>query len=95
MSSNVPSEVSALTLSKFPAYRYERVCAILEDPKHVSVMRKIVDFGCAECKFLGRLKVLPRVRDVVGVDVDSTILESFVSVSEQVEYSLRPFCFHN
>ena len=61
--------------------RYERVFAILEDPKHVNVMRKIVDFGCAECKFINRLKELPRVREVVGVDVDRTLLESFVSVS--------------
>ena len=68
-----------------PAYRYERVLGILEDPKHVSVMRKIVDFGCAECKFLGRLKGLPRAREVVGVDVDATLLESFVSVSDQMQ----------
>ena len=63
------------------AFRYERVFAILADPKYVSVMRKVVDFGCAECKFLGRLKGLPRAREIFGVDVDATLLESFVTVS--------------
>ena len=45
-------------------------------------MRKVVDFGCAECKFLGRLKGLPRAREVVGVDIDATLLESFTTVSD-------------
>jgi len=77
--------------------RYERVFAILGDPKHVSVMRKVVDFGCAECKFLGRLKGLPRAREVIGVDIDATLLESFTTMRncEPVAYeylSRRPHC---
>ena len=75
---------------KHPSDRYERVFAILGDPKHVNVMRKVVDFGCAECKFLGRLKGLPRAREVVGVDIDATLLESFATVSDSKILLARP-----
>jgi 2-polyprenyl-3-methyl-5-hydroxy-6-metoxy-1,4-benzoquinol methylase len=34
-----------------------------------------VDFGCAEGKFLRRLKQLPFVREIVGVDIDKATLE--------------------
>ena len=48
---------------------------ILKDEKWVNVMTRIVDLGCAECKFLKRLLDLPRAREIVGVDFDHDLLE--------------------
>jgi hypothetical protein len=54
--------------------RYDKVLHILSDRTFVNHVRKVVDFGCAECKFLHRLKPLPRVREIVGVDLDESLL---------------------
>ena len=37
--------------------------------------KKVVDFGCAECKLVRRLKDLPHVREILGVDLDGALLE--------------------
>ncbi len=41
----------------------------------LDVVGQVVDFGCAECKFLRRLKLLPYLREAVGVDLDFGLLE--------------------
>ena len=40
-------------------------------------MSRVVDIGCAECKFLQMLKTLPRVREVIGLDIDLELLEYY------------------
>jgi hypothetical protein len=40
-------------------------------------MSRVVDFGCAECKFVPMLRRLPRVREVVGVDLNEGLLEFY------------------
>ena len=69
--------------------RYDKVIDdILLDAKWTNSIRKIVDFGCAEGKLIGRIKAssafvsadgagcLKRLRELIGVDVDEEVLES-------------------
>ncbi|XP_055379747.1 small RNA 2'-O-methyltransferase [Condylostylus longicornis] len=37
--------------------------------------KKIIDFGCAELKFIHMLKQIPEIEHIIGVDIDKTILE--------------------
>ena len=36
---------------------------------------QVVDFGCAECKLVRRLKDLPHIREIIGVDLDEALLD--------------------
>ena len=59
-----PERSVEYSIFKPPLYiqRYNAALEILKDEKWVNVMTRIVDLGCAECKFLKRLLDLPRVR---------------------------------
>lgn len=60
-----------------PLYRqrYEAVLDILSDERWTYAMSRVVDFGCAECKFVNMLRRLPYVREIVGVDLDDDLLQ--------------------
>lgn len=47
-----------------------------------------VDVGCAECKFLQRLKRLDFIRELVGVDVDKATLIN--SIRDQCYKTILP-----
>eukprot|EP00095_Tigriopus_kingsejongensis_P007341 maker-scaffold589_size129586-snap-gene-0.43 protein:Tk07341 transcript:maker-scaffold589_size129586-snap-gene-0.43-mRNA-1 annotation:"PREDICTED: uncharacterized protein LOC103574275" len=55
--------------------RYDAVVAVLEDPKWIKALKKIVDFGCSEWQFFVRLKKLEHAREIIGVDVDAELLD--------------------
>ena len=59
-----PERTVEYSIFKPPLYiqRYNAVLEVLKDEKWVNVMTRIVDLGCAECKFLKRLLDLPRIR---------------------------------
>ena len=54
---------------------------------------KVVDFGCAECKFLWTLRnhSYAYVREIIGVDIDKNVLERHLQVAKPVtsEYLIR------
>jgi hypothetical protein len=47
---------------------------------------QIIDFGCAECKFLLYLRNLENARQVVGVDIDGELLERAVERTSPLPY---------
>ena len=53
---------------------------------------QVADIGCAECKFLRRLKpALPWARELLGVDTDSDLLEDAARWTAPIFYdSLEP-----
>ncbi|CAH1801211.1 unnamed protein product [Owenia fusiformis] len=63
-----------------PVYkqRYSRVAAILDSEN----VKSVIDFGCAECKFIQHLKQC-NIEVVSGVDIDKSLLE-------RSKYSLKP-----
>lgn len=55
--------------------RYNAVMNRLADPKWTKKLKKLVDFGCGDCKLLRRMKTLQYAMEVIGVDVDVDLLE--------------------
>ena len=55
--------------------RYEKVKACVNQDKWNKRLRSILDFGCAECKLMLRLKRLEFVRRIIGVDLDRHTLD--------------------
>lgn len=54
-------------------------------------MSRIIDVGCAECKFLKYLKVLPRAREILGVDISEEDLDYGARIIEPLFIDfLRP-----
>lgn len=49
-------------------------------------MARVVDLGCSEGKFLRLLKDLPRVREIIGVDIDSNVLEEHARDLEPIVF---------
>ncbi len=77
--------------------RYERMAEILGDSRYANHMLKVMDVGCAECKLVSRLKSLPRVREIIAVDVDREVLtvDSTLRNCEPLAYDYlarRPHC---
>ena len=72
---------AALEYGKFsPALyrqRYDYALDVICTPMWIQGMVRIVDFGCAECKFLRTLKTLPRAREIVGVDIDEPLIDYY------------------
>ncbi len=46
----------------------------------------MVDFGCAECKFLRRLKQLPFVHELLGVDLDRDLMDECAEWTAPLPY---------
>lgn len=85
--------------------RYNAVLDVLTDPRWCKAMHRVVDFGCAEAKFLPHLRRrLPRAREVIGVDMDDGLLRDISCMNaapivyEYVEkrkvYPLTTFLVH-
>nr|XP_034194239.1 MATH and LRR domain-containing protein PFE0570w isoform X1 [Osmia lignaria] len=62
-----------------PAYvqRYVAVSEVLNSFKYQGKLRKVVDFGCAELDFLVYLKHTTGVEEILCVDIDRVLLESY------------------
>ncbi|XP_071558074.1 uncharacterized protein Hen1 [Temnothorax nylanderi] len=69
------------TINNFcpPAY-VQRYCAVTDVLNgYKGKLNKVVDFGCAELGFLHYLKAIPEVQQILCVDVDREILETYQS----------------
>ncbi|KOC66014.1 Small RNA 2'-O-methyltransferase [Habropoda laboriosa] len=80
-----------------PAYiqRYVAVSDLLSRSKYQGKLRKIVDFGCAELDFFVYLKNTAGVEEVLCVDIDRRLLESYKDksaplVSEYIQSRTTP-----
>ena len=86
-----PGSEAAFEFKAFdpPLYkqRYEVVFDKLKDERWIQAMSRVVDLGCAELKFLKILRSLPRVREIVGVDIDKDLLDFY-------QRRLEPLFFH-
>nr|XP_003699897.1 PREDICTED: uncharacterized protein LOC100881302 [Megachile rotundata] len=62
-----------------PAYvqRYVAVSNVLNSPKYQGKLCKAVDFGCAELDFLVYLKNTTGIKEILCVDTDRVLLESY------------------
>ncbi|XP_017880893.1 uncharacterized protein LOC108625403 isoform X2 [Ceratina calcarata] len=62
-----------------PAYvqRYVAVIDVLRNSMYQGKLRKVVDFGCAELDFLVYMKNTQGIEEILCVDIDRTLLESF------------------
>ncbi|XP_054008797.1 uncharacterized protein LOC128892410 [Hylaeus anthracinus] len=62
-----------------PAYvqRYTAVSDILASPKYQGKLRKVVDFGCSELGFLVYLKNISGIEEILCVDTDRSLLETY------------------
>lgn len=67
------------------------ITAFLTFNRWVLALSRIIDVGCAECKFLKYLKVLPRAREILGVDISEEDLDYGARIIEPLFIDfLRP-----
>ena len=60
------------------AQRYDSVFDILSaHSSPENKLSRIADFGCAQCKFVRKLKKFPGIRTIIGVDLDASLLEEY------------------
>lgn len=80
-----PQNFEQKTIRFFPpAYvqRYVAVIDVVRNLVHKRKLRKVVDFGCAELDFLIYMKNTVGIEEILCVDIDRALLESFENKAE-------------